>query len=105
MACMQADGLSFPLEIPGDIRRKRYFRVLASRIRFETGFDRSSRSRYRGNHIPEPSRMRLDDDAGEPRFLWSNSDDNREKVKIRMSAPGVRIRTRGLWLFCPSGAS
>jgi len=46
--------------------------------------------------------MRLDRDAGKPRCLWPNSGDDREKVKIRMSAPSMRIRPRGLRLFCPS---
>src|SRR5436190_24209713 len=45
--------------------------------------------------------MRLDGDAGEPRCLWSNSGNDREKVKIRMSAPSMRIRSCGLWLFRP----
>src|SRR6185437_1359773 len=105
MTRMQRESLPLPDQISRHIRRKIHLgthpRILGKVIYLDHSFG----SRHGAAHIAQHTEMRFDADAGKSRRLRSNSGDNRKKIKIRMSAPGVRIRSGGLRLFSPSRQS
>src|ERR1017187_7688323 len=100
---VKAHDLVVPLKVPGDSFRQSDTGFDPGPFRGVFGFDHPLWTRHRGGDMFQRPQMGGDSDSRETRRAWPNPRHYREQVVIRMRAPGMRIRTRGLWLLGPCG--
>ena len=88
---MQVESLPLPDQFARNIRREIDLSAYSGIPGNVIYLDHALGSGDGGDNIAEQTEMRLDTHARESGRLRPNSGDDSEKVKIRMSTPGVRV--------------